>query len=585
MLTLKQFELQINHTIVQRGREYYENGLVADLQETGNGFWHAEVTGNETYTVEINILRKNIVDSWSCDCPYEGNTCKHVVAVLFRIREELADSRGPEKMPAQTGFDKLLQSITLEECREFIAMQAARDKRFKALFEGYFAGKDDSINAGENYTRLLRSMVDNISDGEYVDYKAIPRFANDIHGLLEEGQLQIQKGNLRNTLMLARAVLTTVIELVTYYDDSGSYISPVLTDAAELLSLIASTANAPDDLLKEVLVFVQSAVNDRRYFDYGDFGYSLADIYHTLAIKLHQEKEYLEFIDSRLKMASKNEFTFEKDFFIVKKIAFLRAIGNTGEAGELVQKYMDVTAVRKEEVNRLIERKELEKAKKLVAEGIKIAEKKGHPGTVIDWEKVLLRIAVIENDLQNIRGYTKQLAFNRHFDLAYYNQWKATFDTAEWELEIEKYIEERVSEIEQQYEANRGRYWHSPDTILLDLLAPIYIQEKYWDRLLSLMSRETDLNRLLQYHHYLQEVYPLQLLAIYLPAFMRKGDMASNRREYIDLANKMAFVMAAIPEGKEEIIDVAEELKRKYVRRPAMVEELTRVIKMARQEK
>lgn len=40
--------------------------------------------------MEVEIANGEVTD-WSCDCPYDwGDTCKHVAAVLFAIREEVA---------------------------------------------------------------------------------------------------------------------------------------------------------------------------------------------------------------------------------------------------------------------------------------------------------------------------------------------------------------------------------------------------------------------------------------------------------------------------------------------------------------
>lgn len=59
MLTLKNFELQIDSVIIQRGRQYYEDGAVSDLEETDNNYWRAEVTGSTAYFVEIKLGNKN----------------------------------------------------------------------------------------------------------------------------------------------------------------------------------------------------------------------------------------------------------------------------------------------------------------------------------------------------------------------------------------------------------------------------------------------------------------------------------------------------------------------------------------------
>jgi hypothetical protein len=579
MLSLRKFELQISDTIVHRGREYFENDAVVDLEKTGKDFWHAEVIGTETYAVEVELFGKDKIKSYSCDCPYDGDTCKHVVAVLFLLREECTNNTVLKKSLTETDFSTLLQKISLEEFQEFILSYTAKNKTFQSLFERHFADKDRNINVGHNYTKLLKSLIRRNSNGNFIDYRSVHSLANEINELFDEGQLFIQKGNFSNAFILARSVLTEVIELITDCDDSSGYIGDIISSSIELIMVIASTDSLAVDLQEEVFNFVQSAINRPVYFDYGDFGYEMVYVYQILAIKLNKEKSYLNFVDGQIKMASSNKFSYRKEYFLVRKIAFLKAIGNLKDAQKLVQENLDIVEVRQGEINTLINENKLSSAKKLIVEGIEIAEKKDHPGTVTNWKKELLRIAVLENDKGMVRHYTKYFAFDRGFDMVYYNQWKETFSIGEWQEEIEKYIEERIASVELQYQKHKSKAWYPPDTLLLDLLAPIYIAEKYWDRLFALMSKETDLDRLLRYHDYLIKIYPVQLLAIYLPAFERKGDMVGNRREYTDLAIKMDKVIGDIPEGRDEIIAVANGLIRKYPRRPAMIEELNIIIK------
>lgn len=580
MLTLKNFELQLSNKIIQRGREYYENGAVVDLEETEQDVWHAEVLGNDTYKIEVTLFRKNKVESYSCDCPYDADVCKHVVAVLFVLKEELVKVPVPQKTSPKNDFKELVQKISLEEYQTFILTHAAGNKEFKSLFERYFSDKDDNIDVSRSYTRHIKKVILDNSEREYIDYRSIHRLANEINKLLDEGRELMQKGQFRNVFLLVRSVLTEVIELVTYSDDSSGYIGDIIFSSIELIKEVAEAEGVRTDLLEELFNFVGSAVNSAVYFEYGDFGYSMVDVYHTLAIKLGKEKLYLKYIDEKLKASSVDEESYRENYFLMRKIELLRATGNVNEAEKLVRKNLHIVDVRQGEVARLIGEKMLEAAKKLIVEGIEIARKNEHPRTVTLWEKNLLDIAVLENDKKIIRHYTKHFAFDQGFHLIYYNQWKSSFTVAEWEEEIENYIAERIAVIELQYQKNKGNAWYSPDTLLLDVLGPIYVEEKYWDRLLSLMSKESDLNRLLQYHQYLLNIYPLQLLTIYLPALERRGDTVGNRREYADLAIKMMMIIETIPDGKDEVIAVAREINRKYSRRPAMIEELNKVINM-----
>jgi superfamily II DNA or RNA helicase len=99
-IKLADFEKQISSTVAARGREYFKQDLVNELDEFEPDSWTASVTGShDMYEVSID-MDGNTVESWSCDCPYEGGPiCKHVAATLFAIRAE--KSTEPAVMPAR----------------------------------------------------------------------------------------------------------------------------------------------------------------------------------------------------------------------------------------------------------------------------------------------------------------------------------------------------------------------------------------------------------------------------------------------------------------------------------------------------
>jgi hypothetical protein len=111
-------------------------------------------------------------------------------------------------------------------------------------------------------------------------------------------------------------------------------------------------------------------------------------------------------------------------------------------------------------------------------------------------------------------------------------------------------------------------------------LGPIYIAEKYWDRLLALVQQKNNFQTTLHYHQYLHKHYPKELLAMYLPALRHRGDQVNNRSEYAELAGTMKKIMADIPQGKTPMKDLARELIAKYPKRPAFIDELNAVLRI-----
>ena len=86
MITLDNFENFVPYKIWMRGEEYYEIDAVSELEEISPGEWTATVEGTDDYNVEIS-MDGNEIESWYCDCPYDGEICKHVVATLLAIRD------------------------------------------------------------------------------------------------------------------------------------------------------------------------------------------------------------------------------------------------------------------------------------------------------------------------------------------------------------------------------------------------------------------------------------------------------------------------------------------------------------------
>ena len=194
----------------------------------------------------------------------------------------------------------------------------------------------------------------------------------------------------------------------------------------------------------------------------------------------------------------------------------------------------------------------------------------------------MLRIAKLEKDITTVRDYTKRFAFDRGLSSEYYIQWKATFNLDEWKQNIEEHIVKTTQAITLEWNKNKNKMWRSsPHPPLLQGLGPIYILEKYWDRLLILVKQENNLNTTLNYHQYLVKDYSPELLALYIPTLEEYGVHANGRNDYIDLVKKMKKIIKDIPEGKKEILQVAKRLKERFSKkpfRPAMIQELNQML-------
>lgn len=578
MLSLENFEDVIDQVILKRGKQYFKNKAIIWLEETDENVWQAEVEGTESYEVELTLLANMEVNSHSCSCPYDGATCKHVVAVMYAVSEKLkkAKKKKPQKPKTKKDiFERLLQNISAEEYRDFIRSYASRDKNFKLDFELHFAEKDDQIDIGKKYNELVKKLISKYSSRGFVDYRATFGLAKEVRSLLRTGADMIGKGNYRDAFSLTQSLLHSLIQTITHSDDSAGNIGDAIFSTIQLVENIAHAGNAALELKEEMFLFLKNELQHSIYFDYGDYGYLLFEVFKELAILLSKGDEFLAFVDKQIEVSTGEYEEYRREYFQKSKIDFLNAVGRTDEAEKLISKHLDIVSVRREEVNKVIAQQDYARAKELIAEGIRIAESKKHPGTVAEWEKKYLEIAFLEKDIDKIRHYTKYFAFDRGFSQQYYNLWKSTFTETEWKTEIEGYIAEVKGRIINK--ADKNPIWYSPTLLQLIALAPIYIEEKFWDRLFDLVKKDGRLDTLIDYHHYLLPLYSEELLNMYLKGLKEFGEKASGRSDYARLVDIMQQVINDIPEGKEQILALAREMRLQYNRRPAMIDELSKL--------
>ncbi|MFO7877237.1 MAG: SNF2-related protein [Desulfovermiculus sp.] len=131
-LDIKTIESQVadSQIIYQRGRRLYEYGAYTCIEyEPDLGRFVYEVDGNYgDYTTIVSLEDKDL--DYSCDCPYPGPGCKHVVAVMLDVLDRRQDwSQDPVGGEAQPPSDYL----TPEEIKN----KALDDRRSRAKKEEF----------------------------------------------------------------------------------------------------------------------------------------------------------------------------------------------------------------------------------------------------------------------------------------------------------------------------------------------------------------------------------------------------------------------------------------------------------------
>ena len=98
----------------ERGRDYYESGMVESVTQRGNRLF-ADVLGSECEPYNVGITLEERDFRASCTCPYDWEGyCKHIVAVL------LTWIRDRELVAVRLPVEDLLSKLDPDELRTLV---------------------------------------------------------------------------------------------------------------------------------------------------------------------------------------------------------------------------------------------------------------------------------------------------------------------------------------------------------------------------------------------------------------------------------------------------------------------------------
>ncbi|MBK8194068.1 MAG: SWIM zinc finger family protein [Lewinellaceae bacterium] len=446
------------------------------------GVWSATVEGGASYSVDIRLAGRDVTAT-TCNCPYDGAVCKHIVAVLYALREETPKRRGGRRKAPKLHFEDMLQKVNLEELRDFVRHQHETNRDFGDVFKMYFADKDSAINVTDQYRTIIRKIIRNHSNRGFMDYRQSFGFSKEIQPIMQTAYAAVSRKNYRDAAIVGRALLIEVMPIIEACDDSAGNIGDIIAQGIQLLQEVAEADTVSPELQSQLFDFVESSLSDKTWFDYGDFGYEMLAVAECIALKLDQER-YLRLLDNLLKIHVGKYSDYLQEHLKKLKIRFLFAIGRTADAEKLTAANMDIVEVRRSAVQQAIDVRDFSKAKQLVWEGIRIAEGKQHPGTVQQWEEKLFDIAKLQGDTGTARQFAKKFAFDRGLNPKYYQEWKMTYPPSEWQTVLESHIQSVVAE--EQKRPRKGS-WDREDHSLFQRLSPVFIIEEQWQRLLGLI--------------------------------------------------------------------------------------------------
>ena len=558
-MKIHELEQYISGTIYQRGEDYYENGLVENVEHEFPDKWSCEIEGSDIYDVNLELNGDEIL-FWDCNCPYDqGNICKHVVAFLIFIKEHR------EEYPVEKTIEKndqsdnnsleLLKSMNDQEIRKFIWEYAKKNPEFTKEIEKHFMKDTGNYEKEVNNCFKIRGRDLNYNRYGYSDEEEV--ISQRIGKLIDKKRLQVKNGRYETAVKTTLSIMEEIGNSYEEYRDYDEELALACSEAADFLSEIIEEHDLSPDLLSYITDKLGKLLKNDSYDNY-----SLADIdslLMTVSLKSADSETALNLLDEALK----NEpDSFRSDSLVESKIELLNNLGRKSDVHDVITQYLYLPEIRKIRLEEFLQEKLYDKAIKLIDEGIKLAGEKGHSGTVSDWKDEKLNIYIKTDDMQKAINSAQDLFENGRDSMKYFHILKQCIPVENWNDYLQNTLLPKVK---------NSHYFSVFDKI--------YIEEKQWDKLMDWAEKHCSISSygsMKNYKSYLMPHYTERILEFYRSKIEIYAENNIGRDHYKTVVSVLKE-MQTYRGGKKMVEILLADFKQKYARRPAMMDELRSV--------
>lgn len=403
---------------------------------------------------------------------------------------------------------------------DFIKSYAKKDVAFNnALIERFSpnrqSDKKQKQQPHEDYVKLIQNAFVNHSSrrsGRYDYYNEYDDFGFDaeavseeLDAVLEKARYYIKYENIAEAIFIAQKMIETIPD---GWDQSFDYegdVQVVYDEAIDLLESLLEQDLLSDEQKESLFDWYEQEIKDKKHADVG-LNTSLDSLgnYFLTGVENGFDRT-LQIIDQQIKASS----DYTQEGLIEKKIHILHKFNQSEEANKVISDFLHFPQIRKIRLKEMIGINDCQSAIKLIDDGIKIAVKKNHWGTINSWKEELLTVYQLLGDKEKELELTKELFTQSNDKRKYYKILKRITPNADWQNMLEWILE---------FLGNGSHYG------INILKAEILIEHKMWDDL-WILCQKGSVTDIVRHEKYLRPKFDKEIFKRYLAYAERQAEI------------------------------------------------------------
>lgn len=551
------FEELFGELILKRGYNYYLDDLVHEVRKNGDCY-EGLVYGTEIYGVQIKINNNGNIEDMDCDCPYaEEDNCKHMAALLYYLEND-GQFESKKVIRNTVNYDKIIDRISESEIKEFVLTKLYENSEFQNEFISHFMKYFKKIPKGEYERRISQSIHQAIGRKGFIEYNETYKFSNSMYDYMQEANNLIKHKEYQAPFWIASLILEELSELPI--DDSDGTTSYVESECVEVIEKILEKCKN-ENIINEIFNWIIESIKNDTLGDYSDGIEKILDEYFVEDKFIHERLKIIDIKIHELKQEENHYYEYKLESLLKNKIVLLYQLGRDKEALETIKDNIYYVPIRRMLIDRQRDNGNINEVEKLLKDGMKIALKRGHCGTVTYYIEELLSIYEKQNQKEKYKNLVQETLFKySRASFKYYKKLKELYKEEQWKSKRDNIIKELESD---------GEGYHR------DNLRQIYIEEQYYNKLYNSVMTTPVFEIIVIYEKYLKNDFEKQLLEKYQKIVNEKSKF-TGKRNYEDV-RKILQHMKTLKNGKKLVEEIVEEYKIRYANRRLMLEELNKL--------
>jgi hypothetical protein len=550
-LNLVNFNQLIDKRILKRGLDYYEQGQVVSLETKDNKIYKARVEGSEVYRVEISLDKNGEMIESYCDCPYDlGEICKHEAAVLFALKHEkdggkptLAVKNDLKEVLANHSKDVLITTF-LEIANDY------PDIEKRLLFK--FANNEDEIAASK---KLIREYINNAKRNGFIDWRHVDYALQGAGMTLEKALEKIENGDTESAILLSLAVLSPVVKMLQYCDDSNGGVGFIMNQAVSTIERAVTTnlEHINENEKKKFFDAIFKEALKDHYDGWNDWRFDLLKVCTYFSSKKDLRKKLekqLEILEQKADTSWSGNF--DKQQIKLLQLEIIEKCDGDAKAEQFIYENIHLSDFREKAITKALDNGDFEHVIQLSSIGEEID--KSLRGLVHKWKEFRYQAYEAIGDIENQRKLAYEFLINNKY--SYYAKFKKLYSHDEWDDILVGIIE--------TFEKERYQ-----STVYLEIMK----EENLTEQILEYCRKHKSL---------IMDLYPNLLESNLEEANMlmtkyieQSAEESSDRRGYKNVCKLIKTYKKAF--GTIHSHKLIGQLKQKYQKRSAFLDELGKI--------